>query len=92
VERVVRSASEVAKCVTFEAIEADIGTIKTYYRPADETKSPFRMLEKALIKGPSRLHPDCSQILDVFGCIIECQTQVFCVFIFFLGWKQRYCG
>jgi hypothetical protein len=31
------------------------------------------MVEKALTKGPNRDYPDCSQILDVFGCIIECQ-------------------
>ena len=31
------------------------------------------MVEKALTKGPNREYPDCSQILDVFGCIIECQ-------------------
>jgi hypothetical protein len=42
----------------------------TRYRPT--TKSPYRMVEKALTKGPKPAYPDCSQILDVFGCIIEC--------------------
>jgi hypothetical protein len=45
----------------------------TIYRPGDQTKSPYRMVEKALTKGPNRAYPDCSQILDVFGCIIDCQ-------------------
>jgi hypothetical protein len=48
----------------------------TIYRPGDQTKSPYRMVEKALTKGPNREYPDCSQILDVFGCIIECQDYV----------------
>jgi hypothetical protein len=42
------------------------------YRPGDQTKSSYRMVEKALTKGPNRAYPDCSQILDVFGCIIDC--------------------
>jgi hypothetical protein len=45
----------------------------TIFRPGDETKSPYRMVEKALTKGPNREYPDCSQIFDVFGCIIECE-------------------
>ena len=48
----------------------------TIYRPGDQTKSPYRMVEKALTKGPNREYPDCSQILDVFGCIIDCQDYV----------------
>jgi hypothetical protein len=44
----------------------------TIYRPGDQTKSPYRMVEKALTKGPNHEYPDCSQILDVFGCIIKC--------------------
>jgi hypothetical protein len=47
--------------------------LTTTYRPGDQTKSPYRMVEKALTKGPNRAYPDCSQILDVFGCIIDCQ-------------------
>jgi hypothetical protein len=31
------------------------------------------MVEKALTKGANREYPDCSKILDVFGCIIDCQ-------------------
>jgi hypothetical protein len=46
------------------------------YRPGDQTKSPYRMVEKALTKGTNREYPDCSQILDVIGCIIECQDFV----------------
>lgn len=42
------------------------------YRPNDETKSPYRILEKALTKGPNRTYPDCSKVMDIFGCIIKC--------------------
>jgi hypothetical protein len=37
------------------------------------TKSPYRMIEKALTKGPRRDYPDCSKIFDVYGCIIVCK-------------------
>lgn len=46
--------------------------VKPIYRLGDQTKSPYRMFEKALTKGPDRDYPDCSNIFDVFGCIIEC--------------------
>lgn len=42
------------------------------YRPNDETKAPYRVIEKSLTKGPNRAYPDCSKVLDVFGCIINC--------------------
>lgn len=43
---------------------------KIMFRP--ETKPPFRVIEKSLTKGPSSDYPDCSKVLDVFGCIIDC--------------------
>jgi hypothetical protein len=46
---------------------------KIIYRPNDETKSPYRIIEKSLTKGPDPDYPDCSKVFDVFGCIIECQ-------------------
>ena len=47
------------------------------YRPHDETKAPYRIIEKALTKGPRNpTHPDCSKVLDVFGCIIDCADYV----------------
>jgi ankyrin repeat protein len=54
------------------AAKACANGMNIIYRPVDQTKSPYRMVEKALTKGPNREYPDCSQILDVFGCIIEC--------------------
>lgn len=46
------------------------GAIEVKYR--EETKSPYRMFEKALTKGPNKDYPDCSTIFDVFGCMIVC--------------------
>ena len=37
-----------------------------------ETKPPFRVIEKSLTKGPNQAYPDCSKVLDMFGCIIDC--------------------
>jgi hypothetical protein len=40
-----------------------------------QTKPPYRILEKAFTKGPARdpsKAPDCSHVLDVYGCIIDC--------------------
>jgi len=42
------------------------------YREKDTTKAPYRILEKALVKGPNQAYPDCSKVFDVFGCIVEC--------------------
>ena len=36
------------------------------------TKSPYRVIEKALTKGPNPDYPDVSTVFDVFGCLIEC--------------------
>lgn len=38
-----------------------------------ETKAPYRIIEKSLTKGPNRHYPDVSKVLDVFGCLINCQ-------------------
>jgi hypothetical protein len=50
------------------------GDLVIYFRPGDATKTPYRMIEKALTKGPPQATPDYSQILDIFGGIIECRT------------------
>lgn len=42
------------------------------YREKNTTKAPYRILEKALVKGPNQAYPDCSKVFDVFGCIVEC--------------------
>lgn len=44
----------------------------TVYRPHDQTKAPYRIIEKSLTKGPNQEYPDCSKVLDVFGCLIDC--------------------
>lgn len=38
-----------------------------------ETKAPYRIIEKSLTKGPNRHYPDVSKVLDVYGCLINCQ-------------------
>ena len=65
VDGVVQQARSIA-----EATEGDLAVL---YRKHDQTKSPYRLIEKGLTKGPNSEYPDCSQILDVFGCIIDCQ-------------------
>lgn len=55
-------------CISLDAAVV----VKVIYRPGDETKSPYRMIEKAFTKGPNRDYPDCSKIFDVFGCIVVC--------------------
>lgn len=51
---------------------SDTAVVHAIYRPNDAPKSPYRMFEKALTKGPDSDYPDCSKIFDVFGCIINC--------------------
>lgn len=46
------------------------------YRPHNETKAPYRIIEKALIKGPNKQYPDCSKVLDIFGCMIVCADYI----------------
>lgn len=41
-----------------------------------ETKAPYRIIEKSLTKGPNREYLDCSKVLDIFGCIIDCPDYV----------------
>ena len=41
-----------------------------------ETKAPYRIIEKSLTKGPNPDYPDCSKVLDVFGCLINCTDYV----------------
>jgi hypothetical protein len=60
-----------------ETIEEAQATGTVIYRPHDQTKSPYRLIEKALTKGPNREYPDCSQILDVFGCLIDCPDYIY---------------
>jgi hypothetical protein len=74
-----------ADAIYYRALKAEVAALSTQITAAkvrangmttsyrDQTKSPYRMVEKALTKGPNREYPDCSQILDVFGCIIDCQ-------------------
>ena len=47
-------------------------SIALRYRQNDQTKSPYRIIEKSLTKGPMQGYPDVRKVLDVFGCIIEC--------------------
>ena len=49
------------------------GTAASY---RELTKSLYRMIEKALTKGPRKAEgeADFSQILDVFGCLVVCPT------------------
>lgn len=64
ITRILAEAKDSCPSIVFE--------VKPIYRLGDQTKSPYRMFEKALTKGPDRDYPDCSNIFDVFGCIIEC--------------------
>merc|ERR1711935_576209 len=36
----------------------------------------YRIIEKSLTKGPNSEYPDCSKVLDVFGCIIDCADYI----------------
>lgn len=69
VEAVVAQTFPTAAISTSPASKANVS-----FRP--ETKAPYRVIEKALTKGPNRNYPDCSNVLDVFGCLIECADYV----------------
>lgn len=58
------------KRMVTEVVDSVNLVVKVIFR--DQTKSPYRMIEKALTKGPNRGYPDCSKIFDVYGCIIVC--------------------
>lgn len=58
----------------FGAAVATASSANVSFRP--ETKAPYRVIEKALTKGPNRNYPDCSNVLDVFGCLIDCADYV----------------
>lgn len=61
---------------TAVAVAAGI-TPQIIYRFDDQTKAPYRIIEKSLTKGPKSEHDlDCSKVLDVFGCIIVCADYV----------------
>lgn len=81
-KKVIQETVDIAKGVIEKAAEAarlaghghsrESDPIKVIYRPNDQTKSPYRMIEKSLTKGPNPNYPDVSKVFDVFGCIIDC--------------------
>lgn len=67
------------KAIVISAVEScslDIRQVAVDFR--HETKAPYRVIEKSLTKHPisdgSGL--DCSRVLDVFGCLINCSDYV----------------
>ena len=63
--------------LAIDAVTAGVDGVTTCFRPHDETKSPYRVIEKAFTKGPLKdpTKPiDCSLVLDLFGCLINCTS------------------
>lgn len=68
------NAAAVAVSLPTVSLPAPASFQKVSFRP--ETKAPYRIIEKALTKGPNPDYPDVSKVLDVFGCLIDCADYV----------------
>ena len=71
VRRNIPTFKRIARLAFAQASESMSG-IQLQIQFADETKAPYRLIEKSFTKGPDEQYPDCSKVFDVFGCIIDC--------------------